>query len=287
MEGGPGGLRIPFHRPPGPVSRRTSRPSSRAPGRGPGANAPSSTSAAAASAQVPRRSPAGCSRGRLVPRRPAVPTTSAAGPVGRLFISSVASASSSKLPARHNRSTGPMDSSAAGSPRARGSAGTTPSVYPVDWSRFKAQGDAAVDPGATRMIWPRKLLTPGERSPAPPVLRLSRLAYAGLAVLLALYAIQLGFRYIPAPASGPGSSYPPTWHPIRARGGPRTGAGQLDDSRAREPVPIHRDRPAGRDRFRARLGDDRGQALPDRLRVRASRSSTTTTTAGSTSISRP
>jgi hypothetical protein len=63
------------------------------------------------------------------------------------------------------------------------------------------------------MIWPRRLGKPIKWSGALraatakellcPGVRVPRFAYAGLGVLLALYAIQLGFRYLPASAPPP------------------------------------------------------------------------------------
>ena len=53
-----------------------------------------------------------------------------------------------------------------------------------------------------------------------------------------------------------------------APGGPARGSCELDTCRSGQSLSIHRDRPAGRHRIRPRLGDDRGQALPHRVRLR-------------------
>ena len=53
----------------------------------------------------------------------------------------------------------------------------------------------------------------------------------------------------------------------RATAPARHQAGPADAADRAEPVPVHRDRPRGRDRLRPRLGDDRGEALPDHQRL--------------------
>ena len=55
--------------------------------------------------------------------------------------------------------------------------------------------------------------------------------------------------------------------PGRPSGRRRGGAGRAVEANGAEPVPLRRDRPASRDRLRPLLGDDRGQALPDRQRL--------------------
>ena len=61
------------------------------------------------------------------------------------------------------------------------------------------------------------------------------------------------------PAEADGRGRPPGRRRVRA--------GRHDQADRAEPVPVRRDRPGGRDRLRPRLGDDRGQALPDRQRL--------------------
>jgi hypothetical protein len=89
------------------------------------------------------------------------------------------------------------------------------------------------------MIWPRRPGKPVNATAAPPVstlavpaapgVRLHRLACVGLAVLLALYAIQLGFRFLLAPGpdtsaiSAAGMIFPPPedLQPVRANSSTR------------------------------------------------------------------
>jgi hypothetical protein len=84
------------------------------------------------------------------------------------------------------------------------------------------------------MFWPRRLGQPGNATvaspatsddvPAAPGARLPRSAYLALGVLLVLYAIQLGSRFLPAPAFDPSvtstasTSFPPPedLEPVRA-----------------------------------------------------------------------
>ena len=69
--------------------------------------------------------------------------------------------------------------------------------------------------------------------------------------------------------------------------GPRRDTSESGTTPDAQPLSIRRDRAAGRARLRAFFGHDRGALRPDRQRLRGGNHSITTTTASSTSISRP